>query len=579
MINREGLPTVDQPSFGRIWFGLPILLYVLSIVVTRSPFVADTPVYASQISAAHGLGSPVLWEFGHVLWRPIGFVLSPLFLAAIPDVLAWTAELKISYGLILLSKLGGLISVVLMSDLSRRLVRHPVWALIPVIIFVWGDAFLGYCQSGAPYIPALSLLIAGVWVQLVSVRISWQMLLLAAGCIGLACLLWIPFIFVIPAAACARMLMDFRKTGRCGGLHVFETMAIAGAMVALGVGGAAFIAEVRSAVMFKEWLRSSSHDMHQNRQWLRAISGCPRLLIDLGHDGGTILKRYAFKDPYSPVSAAMVVRLTLWKIPFFYLFVASTIALISASRHAMATLGLVTLGGLPLLMFSVLWFEPSSAERFLPALPFLVLAIAAGWGATGPGVLMGGRLKWVKGFICFFGMAISVLNWSSFVGSVSAADRQAHARLKDLRKVAEPDDVLVSSNLNDPVIQLIDQRLFDPANRPVPFRNSWLINIAAGNVSAWRQQFARLVLENWREHRAIWVTKGALATCPDENAYWVERENPAVSWKDVQSFFSSIRFDRSTSLPDGFVRVLRSNDTEEQFAKISGEAGPQSGLD
>jgi len=43
---------------------------------------------------------------------------------------------------------------------------------------------------------------------------------------------------------------------------------------------------------------------------------------------------------------------------------------------------LAALAGLPLLVFAVFLFEPSSPERFLPGLPFLLFAMAAGWNET-----------------------------------------------------------------------------------------------------------------------------------------------------------------------------------------------------
>ena len=96
---------------------------------------------------------------------------------------------------------------------------------------------------------------------------------------------------------------------------------------------------------------------------IRAISGCPRLLIDLGRDG-IYLKRFTFKDPYNPVSAAAILRLTLWKIGIFYIFVAALAWLAWSSVRARPVLALAVLAVVPLLLFAVLIFEPSSPKDF-----------------------------------------------------------------------------------------------------------------------------------------------------------------------------------------------------------------------
>ncbi len=562
-------PTATNQAIEWKWLALPALLYILLIALTHPPFIGDTPLYAGELAAASGISTPALWEFGHILWRPLGFLLSPLFLSAIPDSIAWTPVLKISYGLICLTVVSGLICTVLIYDLSRRFISRPILAMVPVLIFLFGDSFLSYSQSGVSYVPALAALLGGLWVQLTAPRVDWKTLGVSACLYGLACLFWFPFVFVLPAAACARTLSGLHKEDRWSWMHILSTLVIASVVLTAGVSFAALMAGVHSIATFRVWMSASSHEWHQNRQWVRAISGCPRLLIDLGRDG-IYLKRFTFHDPYNPVSAAAIVRLTLWKIGFFYVFVVSLAALAWSSPRSRPVLALAALAGLPLLLFAVLLFEPSSPERFMPALPFLLLALAAGWTSPAP------LAKWLRAIIWVFIVALPVMNWPSFAGSFSEESRRTHARLDDIRKVAGPEDVLVTVNLQDPVIQLIGQNLFDPANRPMPFRSRWLVNVAGEKVALWRQDFATAVLQNWRENREVWVTKDALAGSPQENSSWVEGDNPVLHWKDIESFFNTLEWDEKTSRPDGFVRLHRSPQMQDRFARLSnGEAPSQ----
>jgi hypothetical protein len=545
------------------WLLLPAALFIFSVALTHPPFIGDTPFYAGEIAAAHGLNAPTLWEFGHVLWRPAGFILSPLFMA-VPDSIAWTPELKIAFGLIGLSLVSGLIGALLIYDLCRRLMAHPVWAMAPVLIFVWGASFLSYSQSGTSYVPALTAMIGAVWLQVVAQTVDRKMLW-ASGCLmGISCLIWFPFVFVLPAAACSRRFVLLPGRERSVWTDILTMLVIAGIVLTAGVGLAAFLAGVRSIAEFRTWMKAAAHDWHQNRQWIRAISGCPRLLIDLGPDG-IYLKRFAFKDPYNPVSAASIVRLTLWKIGLFYALIASTAALAWTSVKARPVLALAGLAGLPLLLFAVLLFEPSSPERFLPALPFLLLAIAAGWTAAS------GAANWLRAVICLFVLALPIMNWPTFAGSFSEESQRSSARLEDLLKFAGADDVLITINLQDPLIQLIDQDLFNAANRPAPRNNHWMVDVASAKTSLWRQQFAALVLENWRKNRDVWVTKGALEHRPDEDACWVEGDDPAVRWSDVECFSKTLEFDRSTNRSDGFVRLRRSPAQENRLIRLSVE--------
>src|SRR6266550_6632519 len=54
---------------------LCVLLYLLAAFFTGSYFMGDTVDYAQAI-VAHAAGRDYFfWEFGHLLWRPLGFAL------------------------------------------------------------------------------------------------------------------------------------------------------------------------------------------------------------------------------------------------------------------------------------------------------------------------------------------------------------------------------------------------------------------------------------------------------------------------------------------------------------------------
>jgi hypothetical protein len=180
--------------------------------------------------------------------------------------------------------------------------------------------------------------------------------------------------------------------------------------------------------------------------------------------------------------------------------------------------------------------------------------------------------------VCLFALLLPVLNWPTFSGSFSFASQQAHAQLADFRFHAQRDDVLVTVLLDDPVMQVVN-RLFDPINRPAPVRVYSMIETVNVNVAAnWQRRFARLILDNWHGNRDVWVLKEALGDRPGAGSKWVEGDNPAVRWEDVAQFLRMLEFDRQTSLPNGFVRIRRSEELERRLSLLAANTACHSGL-
>ena len=556
---------VSSPRLrSRAWFILPILLFGVSAALTSPPFIGDTEVYAHQVEQVHSgtLPGTALWECGHILWRPLAYLLSPIFLRVVPDGVAWSQKVKIIYGLISINLICTAFSVAAVFDLSRRILGRLWPAMVAAVLFVWGDAVLAYSQSGSSYCIALALLVAGIWWQMVYRQDS---LVHAAGpgiLIGLAALFWLPFVLVIPAAACAGKFAPLPDGSRedVPWLHVIVIAGAAAAMVLTGLAAGAALGGVRSASDFLAWFTASKHEWSQNRQWIRAISGCARLFIDLGNDG-VFLKRFTFKDPYNPVSALDLFRYGLGKIALFYAFLASIGWLASRSLLSRRSLAVLLLAAVPVLFFAVFLFEPSSPERFLPALPFLLITLAAAWDAPGRATPV------LRGVVLGFAMLLPVVNWPTFAGSFSPQRRRVHAQIADFRAHAGPRDVLVAVSAYEPLFQTVINPL-DPMNRTGEVTAYALVNASARDASLWRARFAGFVLNTWNEGRDIWIAKAGMAGRPESGSLWVEGDNPAVRWPDVAAFLHGLEFDGQTRLPDGFVRLRHSAAAVVQFDRL-----------
>jgi hypothetical protein len=489
----------------------------------------------------------VLWEFGHALWRPLGYVLAPVFLALVPDTAAWTPSLKIAYGLGLLNLIAGLAAAVLLYDLGRRLMG-PRQALLPVLLLVWSDAVLGYSRSATSYVFGLAM------------KTYYGSVFLA----GLAGLFWLPYAIAIPAACCVCMFVRLKELGRQPPLwrHILAGCIAAGAVLLGGILLAAALAGIHTRPEFASWMAEAGHGLRQNRQWMRVVSGCTRLFLELGK-GGVLLKYYAFHDPYSPITVAQLFRSILWKIGSFYVFLGAIVLLALRSQAGRCALVPLALAGVPALLAATFVFEPSAPERFLPVLPFLLLAIMAAWNDP--------RRRGLpfRAAIWGFALLLPAVNLPAFEEHYSTAYRQTHTALEAFRNTAGSGNTLAAITISDPMIQLLAGHPFDSLNRPPAIQTFWAVDTMNADAPNWPRRFAREVLLNWRRNREVWIEKAALAARPDPRLLWVEGDNPQVHWQDVPAFFRTLEVDADLGGPDGFLRLHRSRAAEARLEELS----------
>jgi hypothetical protein len=552
----------------KLWFGflLATLVYVVSIACTTPFVVGDAIYYGHDVLMVRKGIVPFssLSDFGHILWRPLGYVLAGPSLAWIPDRLAPSPDLKITYGLSLLSLIAGLICTLAVFDLARRLTRSLWWPFVPVFLLVWGAAFLTYSQSGASYIPGLACVLVGLWIQLTA-RGPKLPVVLAASCLfGLAALLWMPFLYAAPAAWCARrytqLPADREDTPYWGWREIALSAVATGVIVLAGACAAALMAGVHAPPQLVQWMVSAGHGMHQNRTLIRAVSGFVRLFIDLRHDG-VYLKRFTLHDPYNPTSR-FTLFLVLWKIALFYAFGCCVVALSwgrGAARRALTPLAIAAgLGAVA----AVAVFEPSSPERLLPVLPFLLIAVSAGWNGESP-FHRAMQFAIVASALLFF-----VINIPSFVPRFSPAYEQATAQISDFKQTAAPDDVMVTIVTSEPAVQWALGHPFENIRRFGAYRQTFLVNPIDADAAHWRNSFAALAFDSWCRGNNIWVEKAVREDAPEDQLMWVDGDNPAVRWKDLSPFFRPFDFDAATSRRDGFLRLARTPQNETRLLQF-----------
>lgn len=552
-ISPETPKATPKVSGTRWWLLVAVAIYLASIAATETQFRADAWWYIGDALAVRAgtQHAASLWEFGHLLWRPLVYSLSPALLKLASGNVAWSPNLKVLYGLVWIDRLAGLAAVLLMTDLLRRVTRRPTGIVVAVLTMIWGAAFLGYAQAGGPFVPAFTLSVLALWWRVAGPGSRATKAVVTGLALAGAAAIWFPFALIIPATACANLFFGEEESARERYRWTLLTMASSGvilvAIFALGAGlaGCSSLREVAS------WILLSSHGLHPDRTVLRAVSGCSRLFFDLGSTG-VALKRFLFKDPYNHVSLADLALRPLGEIALFWVFVFMTAVGALCSAPGRQLLKLASIAVPPVLFFAVALYEPSSPERFLPVLPFFLLALAAAWEAD-PGKARATRMT-----AMVFAALLPVMNGPTMLAGSAAESNGAQVRLAEFRRYAGRDDLLMPLVLTDPLVSFYNLAPFDPVNRPRPISMAPIIIAAMADTGDWRRRFGERVLERWREGADAWITKAALTDRPPASTYWVEGDDPRVRWRQIPEFLRRLEYDWETPGGDGFRRIRHS---------------------
>ncbi len=517
----------------------------LGFIITP-PFIGDSAFYTMDVLHVFSGATPPeqLWEFGHLVWRPLIYSLTPLFLSVVPDGVASTNAMKVYIGSEAISALCGIACIVLMASLLYEVCRKATGIAFTLALFILGDAFLSYSYSATPYIPALLCMILALWLPL-HLKTSAARIVAATFSLGLMAALWLPFVLTVPAIAISPLSL------RRGGKRWREPLLV---VVALGVallllfGLGSRLGGCTNAADTLKWVQSSSHDWQQNRRLIRAVSGCARLLIDFG-PSAVLLKRFTFKDPFNPVTIGDLAIQLLWRIVMFWTLIGSTVVACLRKPEAKPLLISFTLVAAPLVFFAIFVFEPSSPERFLPLLPSFLLLTVLLWNLEGK---MAACARYVTIlFVCL----LPLINAPSFVKAFNTTARAAARRLQEFADQAAPGDLIVSLTLNDPI------------SHNNPLLANYFPLVAIGNASSgrWREQFATQVLLRWLHGNNVWIQKEMLLDRPPFALMWIEGDDPKVRWADIPRFLRSLQYDRDIGEHDGFLRITHSPTNQARF--------------
>jgi hypothetical protein len=551
-----GKPGVANVPFRRSLWAVAALAFIL--LTTRAVELGDTQVYANEIvehigKSPFGNGNS-LWEFGHLLWRPLGWLILTLSSPLIPARTDWTPFMQASFVLIVISVSSALIAIALWYAIAMRVSASRRTVFLIVLAAACSHGVLLYAHSGCAYIPGLTCLTASLYFLLGRRTIA------GAAFFALSALIWFPFILAgaallllaaCPAADWSEPLKDsFAQFDRAAAIRF---LSLSAAIVVLVYGLALWARQISSVKEALNWYSAANHGFSQSGKLVRMATGLPRSFLYLGKDG-ILYKRFLRHDPYSPVTLRELARASLWKLVAFYLFMVCLLyEMLRRPRPGWLLLVFAAVS-VPVLFFAVVILEPGAPERYLPVLPFLVVSIA--WALRD----FGSRRRLTQFFVAAFLVCVIFTDGYSFAAPrVSAQNSASLARVSDLRsRLADTGLAMVTTN-QDNLDETLNRLAFDDINRPAPLPLYDIIEPANIRVLTWRQDLAARTIKVWANGGDVWVSTRVWSLKPQPSWNWVEGDDPRISWADLPRFFTTLNTDAESGGPDGFLRLARND--------------------
>lgn len=535
-----------------IWLQNPYLLWTLAYIVvasfTGAFFMGDTVDYVAS-AYLHELGfNYEFWEFRHLLWRPLGWLLFHVMKPWIASSTEADARADITIIFLIVNWICGLVSLLLMYALLRRFSSRTWPVVVATLTFLFSLAFLNYIHSGCPYIPGLAFLLLGLYFLVRSGEEPYSVVapFRSASALALSVCLWFPYVFAVPGVLLLPFFYSKFK-------HHRRRFVIKTTLICLFLGMAAYgvvLAHlgIHTFQGVSLWILSETKDLNGTPGSARAVFGLARSFLDMGTDA-ILFKRFLLHDPYNPATLAQLFRLSSWKLVLFYGLLASILIQLLRSQTGRTILAFLLLSAAPVFIFGLLW-RGGDIERYLPLYPAFFVAMAFALAdKTSPRYL-----KWIAAVFAITCMIGNVMVTSKF--TLGGQRKLIASRLQDLLPVLRPNSRIVVLDIHDEVVNFARTFPLDPINREHRRVFYAAINSGTAQTCHWQQSFATTVFAVWKSKGDVWLSKRLLEPTPHRDWYWAEGADPCVTWASVPRFFSQFDIGSSVGDRDGFTVLL-----------------------
>lgn len=566
-------PPMPTPTKAQSYAALT-LLFVAVVFFTAPQSYSDTNMYAADIQNAATIRDPQLWDFGHLLWRPTGWLLNQL-------TEPWTRpRMGQSYfavfpSLIAIDLVAGLASILLAFFIAEKISSRVQVAFAVSTGLLVSSAFLNMSQTGTAYVPGLAFQLAGLALVVSAVhhnRFRWGAAFPAAAALAVSCAVWVAYIFSLPGAALLAIVWrrdSLSLTTHQGRQRLAFVGKLTAATLLIGVllySLAAGVLGVDSVADVRAWMDDAGHGYAQTLNWMRIGAGIPRAFLDLGNDG-MIIKRYLLHDPYARTTLADIAAASLWKIALVHLALALLLVGLATSREGRRILLPLAASAAGLLSFAIA-YEAGSAERYLPLYPVLVVAVA----------YLCRDFSWrrpAQGALAVLLAAMILVNLPNY--AAASARRQFEndiERIETARQQLTPGSRVVLLSFRDGIHDFYHRFPFHPLTLQTQLPVYYLTDPMEAEAGLWPQRAAQAIIRAWEQNGDVWVSKRLFADKPQPEWGWVEKDNPELEWQGVREFFQKLETDQDIGGSDGFRRLRRDEATLEWLSQLA--AGPQS---
>jgi hypothetical protein len=519
--------------------------YATIIALSASTFPGDTRDYANSIVARHAGRDLYFWEFGHLLWRPLGYLLVLVSRPFRVGIAEQSEYLVAVHSLIAISIVAGAIALLAFLAWVIRLRVPRTTAVAATLAMAMSCALLNYAQTGTAYLPALAMLCVGLWAIARADDNPSSRLPLAASALAASVLLWLPMVLAVPAACASPMLLRgdnaSRRRASCK-TFVLTTIIVAVAYIIV-----VLIKGVDSASALTAWMSAASHGIRDSAGVARASVGFARSIVS-SDQLGIIAKRHMLGDPFNPASIRDVVRGGLYRFALFYFSGLIIVTVLVRSLAGRRTLLFLAISALPVLALAVLW-QGGDLERYLALFPAIFLTVATALA------MLPRRTYAVSGAILVVGLF--ALNMPDYLRSRSDLTCARLARrLSAIPRDAGKKALVVTPLNSDELTQVRglcpDVSLLEDANSPNVIG---LVTPHESSAPSWRRVFAANVAKAWRAGARVWVSKRAFVAKPAAQWVWTEGDEPRVHWRDFPTFFRALQHSEPRGVDDEFVEI------------------------
>jgi hypothetical protein len=533
--------------------GLIVLIYLFAILLTDAFFMGDTADYVSSV-----ITGVEFWEFGHLLWRPLGWSLFQIFHPITEKLVGANPHLEITLLFVIVNWIAGLLSVLFLQGFLRRLVKQEWVVTITVIAFIFAQAFLNYSQSGSSYVPGLAMLLLGFYLMTTDEEnFTWKQALIAGLALSLAFCFWGIYLWGIPAALASPIILY--------GLNRRTVQFVLQA--------SSFVAVFTGLIYFAVIIHLGIHDLSGVLAWVtassqlmkvtslsRVVFGIPRSILNLGNDG-ILFKRFLLKDAYNPVTILDLVQQSLWKLALFYAAIFSVLIGLIRSKMGRRVIVLFAVNTVSIGLFAM-FVDGAAVERYFPLYPTLFLAMAFA-------LIQPNAMKWSKALVLVFFVVIVTTNYRAMSKShLNAIQENAVARVKEALPPINSSTIFFTVNQQDDLVNFSRSFPFHSLNQTGGLKVRPLLFLNTRQVEGWRKEFAQGAFESWQEGGEVWISKRALAMRPLSEWKWVEGDDRRVSWQDVYDLVSQVEINTSIGGEDGFVLLLKTSKSEAVLKQL-----------